>query len=118
MTGLVPMTMTGFDRTYMPPRGVRKAATALLADGDDALLSRAVGGGLTAWDLFELEHRPEIADWATTTLTSVVAGADSEAGDVLGCTECDDTGFYGVADDTDPDLLVGLVRRVGTEAYE
>jgi len=113
------MTMTGFDRTYMPPRGVRKAVTALLdGGGADPLLSRVVAGGLSAWDLFDLEHRTETAEWATATLDSVVAGAESEAGDVLGCTECEDTGFYGVADDTDPDLLVGLVRRIGTEAYE
>lgn len=113
MTGLVPLMMSGHDRTYMPPRAVRRSVTS-----DDPLAERIKTGGVTAWDLFELEHREETASWATATLTSLVAAAETEAAEALGCTECEDTGFYGISDRTDPDLLVGLVRRTGDEAYE
>lgn len=95
---MFPLTMTGYDRTYLPPRSIR-------AD---------VGGPVTAWDLFRLEHQEISQQWASSTLDSLIAAVESEGADLLGCTDCADTGFYGVADPDDPDLLTGLVRR-GTD---
>jgi hypothetical protein len=115
VTGLVPLTLAGHDRKYMPPRSVRKTITASVPD---ELRSRVMTGEVTAWDLFELEHREETAAWASSTLSSVIAAAEAEANEALGCDECEDTGFYGIADRDDPDLLVGLVRRTGDAAYE
>lgn len=77
-----------------------------------------MAGEVTAWDLFLLEHREDTAEWASATLASLVAAAEADAAGALGCDECTDTGFYGIVDDTDPDLLVGLVRRVGDGFYE
>ena len=89
--------MSGYERTYRPPRSLREH----------------VGAEVTAWDLFRLEHDEQAGAWAASTLASVVASADAESAGALGCTECLDTGFYGAASPDDPDLLLTLVRRFG-----
>lgn len=99
---MFPLTMTGYDRTYLPPRAIR-------AD---------IGGPVTAWDLFRLEHQEISQQWAASTLASLIASVESEGADLLGCTECADTGFYGVADPDNPDLLTGLVRRDGEAGHQ
>ncbi|HEX6681562.1 MAG TPA: hypothetical protein VF062_02150 [Candidatus Limnocylindrales bacterium] len=96
------MTMLGHERTYRPPRSLRDS----------------VGNEVTAWDLFRLEHDEVAGAWAAATLSSVVASIDAEQLGVLGCTECLDTGFYGVPSSEDPDLLTALVRRVDDAAHE
>lgn len=112
------MQMTGYDRTYRPPRAVRTRAAGTTEP--DALTSRVAAGLVTAWDLFELEHSPEpsVASWAVSTLDSVVAAADAEMDAALGCQDCEDTGFYGIAAAGDPDTLVGLVKREGENGYQ
>lgn len=97
-----PLTMSGHERTYRPPRSLRAT----------------VGAEVTAWDLFRLEHDEVAGSWAAATLESVVAAAEAERLGTLGCTECLDTGFYGVPSVTDPDLLTALVRRVGDDRHE
>lgn len=98
----LPLTMAGYERTYRPPRSLREH----------------VGAEVTAWELFRLEHDERAGQWAGATLASVVAAAEAESVGVLGCTECLDTGFYGIPDLDNPDLLQGLVRRTGNGAHE
>ena len=114
MTSFQPLVMSGFDRTYMAPRSVRRA----LAESSDPNSDLVRTGQVTAWDLFRLEDCPQAAEWARSTLDSLVASLDAETAESLGCEDCADTGFYGVADALDPDLLTGLVRRAGDGAYE
>jgi hypothetical protein len=101
MTGF-PLTMTGWDRTYQPPRSLRSA----------------VAMNTTAWDLFRYQEPGVAREWATTTLDSLLASVDSQAAEALGCTDCQDTGYYGVPCPDDEDMLVGLVRRIGNEKHE
>lgn len=98
----MPLTMTGHDRTYRPPRSLRDQ----------------LGAEVTAWDLFRLEHDEQAGGWASSTLAALVSSVEAETADVLGCTECLDTGFYGEPDSDNPDLLVRLVRRVGDDRHE
>lgn len=98
----LPLTMAGYERTYRPPRSLREH----------------VGAEVTAWELFRLEHDERAGQWAGATLASVVAAAEAGGVGVLGCTECLDTGFYGIPDLDNPDLLQGLVRRTGNGAHE
>jgi hypothetical protein len=96
------MIMTGWDRTYMAPRAIR---------GEVPVNS-------TAWDLLRLSDDTPAGVWAGATLDSLLATAEAQIADALGCTDCQDTGFYGVADPEDPDMLTGLIRRVGAGAYQ
>lgn len=94
-----PLAMTGYSRTYLPPRSLR-------AD---------VGGPFTAWELFGLGDGPA-AKWADETLDGIIASLDSEAASAMGCVECEETGFYASVDAADDDILTGLLRRgEGTE---
>ena len=101
MTGF-PLTMTGWDRTYQPPRALRAS----------------VAMNTTAWDLLRSNLEPGAQQWATTTLDSLIASVDSQAAEALGCTDCQDTGYYGIPATGDEDMLVGLVRRIGDEKHE
>lgn len=101
MTGF-PLTMSGWDRTYQPPRPLRGS----------------VPMNTTAWDLLRYRQEDVARQWATTTLDSLVASVDAESAEALGCTDCQDTGFYGVAEPGDPDMLTGLIRRVGNGTYQ
>lgn len=98
----MPLTMAGHERTYRPPRSLREH----------------VGADVTAWDLFALESDEQAGAWARSTLAALVSSVEAETADVLGCTECEDTGFYGEPSADDPDLLVRLVRRVGDGRYQ
>jgi hypothetical protein len=95
-----PTTMSGHDRTYMPPRSLR---------GE-------LGGPFTAWELLRIRGTGE--EWAHSTVDGLLAAASADAADALGCVECGDFGFYGLADPADEDLLTGLVRSVGGDMYE
>jgi hypothetical protein len=97
-----PLVMSGHERTYRPPRSLRAV----------------IGDEVTAWDLFRLEHDEIAGQWAAATLASVVAAVEAESAELLGCSDCADTGFYGISSPDDPDLLVTLLRRVGDDAYE
>lgn len=110
---MTDLLMSGHDRTYQPPRSMRRAASSVEEPTD--LQRRIAAGRCTATDLIELS--PDIP-WAEQTLTSLIASIDTEAADALGCTDCEDTGFYGVLDNDNDDLLTGLVRRVGDGEYE
>ena len=114
VTSFQPLVMSGHDRTYMAPRSVRRA----LAEAGDPNSELVRTGRVTAWDLFRLVDCPQASEWAGNTLDALVASLDSEGSEALGCTDCQDVGFYGVADDFDPDLLTGLVRRTGDSEYE
>jgi outer membrane biosynthesis protein TonB len=104
------LEMSGFNRTYQPPRGLR----GLVLEGSTGIST----DNLTAWDLLRLQGSEKVGPWAKTTLDTVLASIDTELADKRGCQECDDTGFYGVADADNPDLLVGMLRRVGAGEYE
>jgi hypothetical protein len=97
-----PLVMSGHERTYRPPRSLRTA----------------IGDEVTAWDLFRLERDEVAGQWASATLASVVAAVEAENVELLGCSDCVDTGFYGISSPDDPDLLVTLLRRTGDDAYE
>lgn len=97
-----PLTMSGWDRTYQPPRAIRSQVPV----------------NTTAWDLMHYELPPAAQQWATATLESLLAAIDSQAAAALGCTDCEDTGFYGVSDPADPDMLIGLLRRVGDGKFQ
>lgn len=108
---MITMQMTGHDRTYRLPRSIRVKAA-------DTLPARTAAGEVSAWDLFALEQTPDTQDWAAATIDGLIAAADAEAQDARGCIECEDTGFYGITAGDDPDLLIGLVRRVGDAGHE
>ena len=95
-----PTTMSGFDRTYQPPRSLR---------GE-------LGASVTAWELLQIRGAGE--EWANATLDGIVASIEAAATESLGCVECGDLGFYGVVDSADDDLLTGLVRSSGAESFE
>lgn len=97
-----PTTMIGHDRTYRPPRALRGK----------------LGSDVTAWELLGLTDDPDASSWATATLDAVVSSIDQSAVDLLGCTDCQDTGFYGVPDPDDEDMLSTLIRRSGNQGYE
>jgi len=94
--------MTGWDRVYQPPRAIRGMVPV----------------NSTAWDLLRYELDPAIQRWATATLDSLLASVDTKAAEALGCTDCEDTGFYGVQDPADPDMLTGLLRRQGDGSFQ
>lgn len=98
----MPLLMAGFDRRYLPPRSIRGA----------------VPKDCTAWDLFLLEGDKVAGEWASNTLDALLAAADAAGEEALGCTDCEDVGYYGVPAPDDPDLLVGLARRVGDSYFE
>jgi hypothetical protein len=56
--------------------------------------------------------------WAVQTLDSLVSSIHTEATEVLGCSDCDDTGFYGLTAAGNDDLLVALVKRAGEGEFE
>lgn len=102
--------MSGHDRTFVPPRSLRHKARK----EQGPLAERIAAGRCDALDLMAMGDVP----WAQQTLDSLVAAIDTEASDALGCTDCDDTGFYGLVDSENEDLLVGLVKRAGADEYE
>ncbi len=99
----LPLQFAGHNRVFRLPRSIRAAA------GSDEV---------TGWELFELEQHPDTAAWATVTLESLIAAADAEVASALGCTDCEDIGYYGLTAADNPDLLTGLVRRQGNDQYE
>jgi hypothetical protein len=103
------LTMIGHDRTYLPPRSVR---TAVRGQSDPVSLQIGTGN-CTAWDLLQVGGSHPASSWAIKTLDSITA-----AGSDLGCGDCEDTGFYGLASTDDVDLLDGLLRRIGDGEYE
>jgi hypothetical protein len=103
------LTMIGHDRTYLPPRSVR---TAVRGQSDPVSLQIGTGN-CTAWDLLQVGGSHPASSWAIKTLESITA-----AGSDLGCGDCEDTGFYGLASTDDVDLLDGLLRRIGDGEYE
>lgn len=105
------LTMTGHDRTYLPPRSIRRSLSSL--EDIDPVSARIALGNCTAWDLLRLDGTHPASTWAIKTLDSITA-----AGPDLGCGDCEDTGFYGLASTGDVDLLDGLLRRVGDGEYE
>ena len=91
MTGF-PLTMTGWDRTYQPPRSLRGT----------------IPMNTTAWDLLRYERSGSVLPddagrWITDTLDTIAASVDRRTAEALGCKDCQDTGFYGVADPENPD---------------
>lgn len=106
----VDLRMSGHDRTFVPPRSLRQKAR----EEQGPLAERIAAGRCDALDLMAMGDVP----WAAQTLDSLVAAIDTEAADTLGCTDCEDTGFYGVPDPSNEDLLVGLVKRAGDGEYE
>lgn len=90
-------------RYFRPPRRLRGELAAEVSN----------------WDLVTLANSEGPAqEWAATTLDGVVAAADAELANARGCSDCGDTGFYGIADINDPDLLVRLLKRRGENGYE
>lgn len=108
---MTELLMSGFDRSYLPPRSLRKITGEL----EDALSVRVASGKVTAWELLTVDGHHPASQWAKSTLDSILAAGRS---DVLGCTDCEDTGFYGLVASGNDDLLVGLLRRVGDGEYE
>jgi hypothetical protein len=106
----VELVMSGHDRTFVPPRSLRHKAQ----EESGPLASRIASGRCDAMDLLEMGDVP----WAVQTLDSLVAAIDTEATDALGCTDCEDTGFYGLAATDNEDLLVTLVKRAGEGEFE
>lgn len=101
------ITMTGYDRAFQVPRYIQDSAR--LSGIDSPLTS----GRVTAWELLS-EDLPAVAtDWADRIISSVIASADAPGATALDCAECTDTGFYGITDLWDDDILRGLVRRNG-----
>lgn len=91
------------DRSFRPPRRLR------------GVVPSAVGGS----DLLVMAATPGPAqEWANVTVDGLVAAVDAEAAAARGCTDCTDTGFYGITDTRDPDLLVRLLKRRGENGYE
>lgn len=112
----MPLQMTGHDREYRPPRALRTKAAA--NDQPDALTARVAAGQVSPWDLFALENDTDAGSWAQATLDSLIAAIDADTDAALGCTECTDTGFYGVSEPGNTDLLIGLIKREGEGKYQ
>lgn len=112
----MPLQMTGHDREYRPPRALRTKAAA--NDQPDALTARIAAGQVSPWDLFALENDTDAGSWAQATMTSLIATIDADTDAALGCTECTDTGFYGVSEPGNTDLLTGLIKREGEGKYQ
>ncbi|HEX8321633.1 hypothetical protein [Longimicrobium sp.] len=112
----MPLMMSGFDLQHRPTRTMREAARGS-SDPVSALVST---GQVRSWDLLTLKSSsiPGASDWAERTLDAVVAAAATSATKPLDCADCEDVGFYGIADAEDTDKLVGLLRRVGENGYE
>jgi len=106
----VDLVMSGHDRTFVPPRSIRQMAR----EETSPLAERVAAGRCDAMDLMAMGDVP----WAQQTLDSLVAAIDTEATEALGCTDCEDTGFYGLTDPDNEDLLTGLVKRAGDGEYE
>jgi hypothetical protein len=110
--------MTGYDQVFEVPRSVRYAARhcGLTADA----MKRLTGGRVTAWDLLDpvLASVPETVEWRNVILDSVLAAADQPAQMAMGCTECRDTGYLGLADPDDPDTLIDLFRETDDGGYQ
>lgn len=106
----VDLVMTGHDRTFVPPRSIRHLARKETSP----LAERVAAGKCDAMDLMAMGDIP----WAQQTLDSLVAAIDTEVSEALGCTDCEDTGFYGVTDPGNEDLLTGLVKRAGEGEFE
>lgn len=91
------------DRSFRPPRRLRGAVPA--AVGGSELLAMATTDGPGR-------------EWAQATVDGLVANMDAMVAAARGCTDCTDTGFYGITDTRDPDLLVRLLKRRGEDGYE
>lgn len=98
------LTANESTRQFRPPRRLRGTVSPEVSNWE--LLALAASGD------------GSVRDWARTTLDGVVAAADAELANARGCTDCEDTGFYGLADINDPDLLVKLLKRRGENGYE
>lgn len=107
------ITMAGHDRVFEAPRAVRMAA----AGQDDPVARRLYLGQTTLWDMLSpvMASVPGAAEWCARSLTATLDRHQTLAEQTVECPEgdCEDTGFYGIADEVDPDLLTGLVRRIG-----
>lgn len=112
------ITMTGHDRVFEVPRYVREWAGKIGVN--HPLIATLTSGRVTAWDLLDPDLTrlvPQAEVWSRRVLDSVTAAAYSRREEVLACEECADTGFYGITDIWDDDILRSLVRRSGS-GYE
>ena len=67
---------------------------------------------IAAWDLLKVSRDGgDAAEWADRTLERLLAAATP-------CTDCEDTGLFGIEDPNDPDILRGLVREVPGGGFE
>lgn len=82
------ITMQGFDRRYQVP----------------SHLQQQLGGRkvATAWEMLAID-----SPWAVKVIGGLIAAGTSSA---IDCAECEDTGFYGLLDPVDDDVLRGLIR--------
>jgi hypothetical protein len=113
-----PLLMSGFDRTHLPNRFIREAARG----HGDPLSPLVATGRIKPWDLLRMLDCdvPGAAEWADTTLETVLTAAVSQAATALSseCTDCEDIGFYGLPSRENPDMLTALLRRQGDGGYE
>lgn len=112
------ITMVGHDRTFEVPRSVREMATS--ASVSHPLVRRLTLGRVTAWDMLQpvMSRIPGARAWADKTLNGLVASSLTAATEAIGCTDCEDTGFYGLPSPADDDMLIALVKREGQHFTE
>lgn len=98
------ITMTGYARKFEVPRYIRDRLepSSILASGR-----------VTVWDLFNHEIPDYATGWADRIIKSVLTAAGAKSSEALDCGTCEDTGFYGVTDTWDDDILRSLVKRDG-----
>jgi hypothetical protein len=113
---MATLTMSGYGLKHLPTRTLREAARTAV----DPYAEIVSTGNIRAWDLFSLRASgiPGAPDWADKTLDSIVAAAFERFRGALDCEDCQDVGFYGLVDRSDPDILTSLLRRVDDGNYE
>lgn len=113
---MATMTMSGFNRLHAPTRSLCEAARKT----EDPLARIVSTRAVRSWDLFALRASgiPGAPEWADQTLDSIVAAAVDRFVASLDCPDCEDVGFYGLADRENPDILTTLLRRVDDGGYE
>lgn len=110
--------MSGYDRAFEVPRTLRHAAAQ--ADVNHPVVRRMAQGRVTTWDLLDpiIASIPGAARWCDKSVQATIAAAAAPGKEAMGCTDCKDTGFYGVAASGNQDMLVTLVKREGEGYYE
>lgn len=115
------ITMAGFDRSFEVPRNLRAAVTASGNVNRSAVARKLAAGRVTAWDLVDPGVQlcsPAIQAWASRVVDSVLTAAAGPGRAALDCLDCDETGYFGIPDREDPDILRTLLRREGDSLQE